>query len=158
MRTQPTSYSATTIEDSGFINGAPGQPGTGLTPNGEVGVLILILSGTGAGQIRSATANTTTVYTTDSPWAIIPDATSTFIVLYPQTPYTQSSPSLSTAIPPFQVFSFTLQNQKAATYFVQMFTSDSAGNLSDPLYTPFREIYMWGSAGSTGQNTVQIAF
>ena len=65
----PTSFSATTIADntktwpaSGFINSQ-----------------VRIISGTGAGQIRTITANTATVLTVAA-WTVTPDATSNFVI------------------------------------------------------------------------------
>ncbi len=46
-----------------------------------LGASVLILSGTGVGQLRKVVANTTTTLTVDEPWDVVPVADSTFVVI-----------------------------------------------------------------------------
>jgi hypothetical protein len=67
----------TTIGDSLFVNSQT----TGLKPGGLFGYDVIIWSGTGAGQERKVTANTTTTATVAPPWTTQPDSTSQFFFI-----------------------------------------------------------------------------
>jgi phage-related protein len=71
--TMATTYSANTI----------GASGLATTPNLFNGELVMILSGTGAGQERYILSHTATTFTLKTNWTTNPDSTSKFIVTGP---------------------------------------------------------------------------
>jgi hypothetical protein len=79
----PTAATATTISNALWDNSVNRQqfPGSaGMNPGEEVGRIVRILRGTGAGQWRFVTANDQFKHTISPPWQTIPDATSLYIV------------------------------------------------------------------------------
>jgi hypothetical protein len=56
--------------------------GTGWAVDAYMGQAVELLSGTGAGQVRQVMSNTadTIVLPSDTPWDIVPDATTTFVI------------------------------------------------------------------------------
>lgn len=68
--TDATSVSSTTIGDSGEA----------WTPQSFIGSIVEITEGTGAGQTRRVTANSSTVMTVSPAWTVAPDTTSDFEV------------------------------------------------------------------------------
>lgn len=73
--TTATAFSASTI----------GASGLAMTPNLYADELVMILSGTGAGQERYVLSHTATTLTLKTNWTTTPDATSKFIVTGPGT-------------------------------------------------------------------------
>ena len=71
--TTATAFSANTIGASGLT----------LTPNLFKDELVMILSGTGAGQERFILSHTATTFTTKTNWTTNPDGTSNFLVTGP---------------------------------------------------------------------------
>lgn len=157
IRTLADTFSATTIGDSLFANlGAGGSP-TGLATNAEAGAQVLILHGTGQGQINTVLSNTGTVLTFASAWTTVPDATSVFIILSVAQPYTATSlytpnSSDNTAISIF----LPLSNTAAQSYFITVSTVDDQGNTSQPtnIIQYFREVFVDGLAGTSMGTTV----
>jgi hypothetical protein len=83
--TSTGSNTATTLNDtSGLDLSDIGNPSPTMDPrkpwatNEWAGWSVKILSGTGAGQVRTVTSNTSTQLTISSPWSTIPDTTSTY--------------------------------------------------------------------------------
>lgn len=147
IRTLATSFSSTTIGDANYINGGAGQPGTGLTPNAEIGNLAFIIHGTGAGQQRLIVSNTTTVLTVGTAWNIVPDATSIFIVLNPNVQYTASASNIPVAaLQSTIMMAINVNNIVQNTWVVQVLTVNSSGETSLAPFSPFREIFQpgWG--------------
>jgi hypothetical protein len=68
-----------------FGASAIGAAGLTLTPDLYKDELVMILSGTGAGQERYVSTHTATTFTLKSNWTTVPDATSKFIVTGPGT-------------------------------------------------------------------------
>ena len=56
------------------------MPDLFIQPDHYAGRTITIISGTGLGQTRVIAAHTTSIFTTSTPWTIIPDATSVFTI------------------------------------------------------------------------------
>ncbi|HZQ50629.1 MAG TPA: phage tail protein [Bryobacteraceae bacterium] len=65
-----TIFSATTV----------GWSDMGATSLAYAGMVVRIIEGTGRGQERSIASNDQTTLTVSSPWSIVPDATSTFVI------------------------------------------------------------------------------
>ena len=86
VRARVTSATATTVTCALWRNSvALVQFGAdGLTPGAEVGQMLRVLAGKGAGQTRLITANTRDTHTVDTPWDIVPDSTSVVIVESPE--------------------------------------------------------------------------
>jgi hypothetical protein len=59
--------------------------GTALVVNAYAGGELEVKSGTGVGQIRYITSNTTGVFTVSSPWTVVPNATSVIVVRWRST-------------------------------------------------------------------------
>jgi len=57
--------------------------GIGWTPSAYIGYEVVIISGTGNGQIRSITANTSDTLTVSGRWATNPDGTSVYRIITP---------------------------------------------------------------------------
>jgi len=74
--TTATAFSANTIGGSGLA----------LTPNLFSGELVMVLSGTGAGQERYILSHTATTFTLKANWTTNPDGTSKFVVTGPGVP------------------------------------------------------------------------
>lgn len=149
IRTLATTFTSTTIGDANYINGGAGQPGTGLTPNAEVGNLVWIISGTGAGQQRLITANTTTVLTVATTFDVVPDATSIFIVVNPNVQYTTGTSQLPVAtLLTTIMMGINVNNIVQNTWVIQVFTVGADGESSLSGFTPFREIFQPGSGGT----------
>ncbi|WNQ08876.1 glycosyl hydrolase family 28-related protein [Paenibacillus aurantius] len=51
-----------------------------FTPGAFTGMKVIIVGGTGVGQMRTVTSNTNHALTVDTPWQIVPDATSVYTV------------------------------------------------------------------------------
>jgi hypothetical protein len=85
--TDATSVSSTTIGDSG----------ESWTANQFVGNVVEITGGTGSGQTRVVTGNTTTVLTVSPAWGTTPDTTSDFVIR-PEQVYGSTNISKVTAI------------------------------------------------------------
>jgi hypothetical protein len=71
--------------DTGTSTGSNGpitlnNTGKAWTTNGFVNYGIRITGGTGAGQSRLIKSNAATVITVEFPWAVVPDATSTYVI------------------------------------------------------------------------------
>jgi hypothetical protein len=146
MRSKPTTFSATTIGDSNFVNYfAP----TGLAVDAEIGNLVWIIEGLGKGQVRKIISNTSTVLTIDREWDTIPDATSRPIVVSPSwlvdvasQPFQNDNPTAR-----YQA-QYNVANYAGRTLVVQVFTEDAGNNDSFEQDSPMREIYIHGVAGS----------
>jgi hypothetical protein len=150
-------YSATVdvLTNPNFINSyAPGglspSPGTPLAPD-EVGNFARILMGTGVGQPpRQIIANTATTLTVDPPWEIAPAADSIIIIeeaaWHPSQPAKQSTSQINPA--PTQVASVSILNYLKESVLIEALVEDAQGRPSLERFSPLREIYVWGGAGT----------
>jgi len=149
IRTQTTDSSSTTITDFLWVNNGDPEFTTGLDPNAEIGNLVYIISGTGAGQDpRPISGNTTTTITVSVPFNPVPDSTSVFVVLDPTVNYTMDTNSFPNNTKTQSTsFVFPIQNLNGEMYFVQVFSVAADGTTSLFSASPFREIYIVGSGG-----------
>jgi hypothetical protein len=152
IRSQATSYSSTTIGDSGYINKVSkdvNPPSGGLITGAEVGNIVRIIAGTGRGQARRIVGNDTTTLTVDVPWTITPDASSIFVVEAPSWTYSSESSDIQNANP-FALVDLTLPFENAARQVMGVLatTVDQDGNESPEDEAPFREIFVFGDTGT----------
>lgn len=143
MRAAAKSITATTIGDPNFVNS---YAALGLSAGAEVGNLIRIIAGTGAGQppilIQS---NTTTVFTLASPWLVTPDSTSVYIIEAAAWRYFLPTGSLvndGTGAGAFISAWLPITNLLGGSILIEGITLDSAGNWSIERYAPLRELYV----------------
>jgi hypothetical protein len=143
MRAKAESITDNTIGCAKFVNSfAP----TGLDTGGsEIGRLIRIIAGTGAGQpAKTIVSNTSTVFTINGTWDITPDATSVWIVTEPtgtkRTTHviTEDGSSLSFGV----VADMPTPSTAAQSLLIEVATADIHGNHLPMRYQPFREVYV----------------
>lgn len=89
--TGPGAMKCTWMSPDIFSSNTIGKTGLGRTADQDINELVMITSGTGAGQERLITTNTTTTYTVSPAWTVIPDGSSQFIVVYRSCPKTRDS-------------------------------------------------------------------
>jgi hypothetical protein len=145
---QPTSADANSITNAMWDNSVTRNqfPGSaGMQPGKEVGYLIRILRGTGAGQWRNITDNNELTHQIAPPWSVIPDATSLYIVeaadwLDPSQTSQMSAPTnnilvqLHTQVP----------NLSDEVVLVGGYLVDTNGNKTDDGFACYRMIYIFG--------------
>jgi hypothetical protein len=140
------------IEDPVWHNdvSATQFPGSaGLDPDVEVGRLVRILFGTGAGQIRTIVANPGTNPNTrlyvDPPFETVPDHTSVYIIEARDWDYASLTTPL--AVPkPGNSFELRVRVDNLADMVVLVggFLVDDQGRISDEEFAVYREIYVYG--------------
>jgi hypothetical protein len=87
MRTKPDIIGADYIGDSMMVNDdsiAYNPPNGGMVPSVEIGRFVYLFRGKGAGQLRQVVDGPQTSNTTlqvDSPWTVMPDSSTWFLVL-----------------------------------------------------------------------------
>ena len=147
VRAKVTAASADTVTCALWQNSiAQAQFGTdGLDPEEEVGQLVRVLHGRGAGQTRLCTAATQNSHTVDPPWDVVPDTTSMIIVEDPEWMYTSE-----TAAQPVdaagQKVDIILQIPNLANWVVLVggFLVDNEGLETIERFAVVREIYIFG--------------
>jgi Putative phage tail protein len=146
IRTKATFFSETTIGDAMFQNSQ--YPG-GANPGEEVGRVVRIISGTGAGQERRIAGNDQTVLQLDSPWRVIPDETSIFVVERPAWEYASTVGRLASEIANGLItFSVPIDNFLLKTVTVEVVAVTRDGREPLRQYNPWREIYIYGGTGN----------
>lgn len=131
----------------------------GMAPGQEVGRLVRIFSGTGAGQIRKVISNDMTTLTVDTDWDTIPDSTSLFIVEDASTLGSIATTSVSNADPTKEVTAaFQVANYPEVDILVQAFSTDANGNLAIQSDSPFREIWVFGGPGTVASKFDKATF
>lgn len=144
MRAAADHITASTIGDDNFENSfAP----TGLDTGGsEIGKLIRIIGGTGAGQPgKTIASNTSTVYTINGTWDITPDATSIWIVTEPtagQRKHTAVITNDGLNLDFGVVVEAPVPLTAAQSLLVEVATADVHGNHFPMRMQPFREVYV----------------
>jgi hypothetical protein len=142
---------STIITNSDYVN----PLFAGLTPHAEKGNQVLVTSvfTVGSGITATIEDNTATTITLTAPLPIPGGHQISFVVLAPawqgtqSCPYTASNPTPSPVSP---VATIDVTNYEGEQVFLQAFTSDANGGLSLPAFSPYRFLYLWGSAGVTG--------
>jgi hypothetical protein len=148
----PNTSNPTQVTDSGWLNSQTGDfsggSWPGLNPGTEVGDILRVIQGTGRGQLRKLTGNTTTGFSWDLP--LLLDTTSVFIIEKPTWDYVSDSTDISNAD-----YSHGTTLTVAATNFINRsivvagFTVDSSGNESPDGDGPIREDWIFGSQGAS---------
>ena len=137
-----------TVGDDNFINCyAP----SGLSTGGEeIGRLIRVIYGTGAGQSRTVKSNTSKVYTVTEPFSPALDSSSVWIVTEPNSyPEAQSKVIVNdgTGASYGVVNSSPATNTAAQSLLVEVATADANGNHFDMRYQPLREVFIPAQTG-----------
>lgn len=151
MRAKATTVTASTIGCAKFINSFAL---TGLSTGGsEIGKLIRIIGGTGAGQpAKTVASNTSTAYTINGTWDITPDSTSVWIVTEPSSTkketgvITNDGISLSFGV----VADMPAPSTAAQSLLIEAATADIHGNHFPMRYQPFREVYIPAQDSTAG--------
>lgn len=141
-------HSANTIGDALHVN--PQYP-AGNDVDGDVGYLVRIIAGTGAGQEKRILSNTATTYTIDGTWETEPDATSIFVVDRSTWEVEVNVARLPTSREgDVQVEAFLpLKNLNGTTLYIEAATIDHLGRACPSTHNSWREIYVFG-AGDLG--------
>jgi hypothetical protein len=146
-----------TISSAGGDYGGGGQAQAstnGLVVDGEVGNMVRIKAGTGAGQTpKPIISNTSTVLTVGTPFNPVPDATSIFTVEEASWQYdvdTAKGMIVSNPDPtsPPEIGILNVDNLQGETILVEVVTADASENLSIENYAPSRELFLFGAPGS----------
>lgn len=142
MRPQSTGITANTIGDANFVNS---YGPSGLTANAEIGNLLWIIAGTGAGMPPYTIAsNTATAFTISGQWYITPDSTSVYIVTSPHPRYSIQTGTIANdgSFNGQLVGSISTANFAGGSLWVGAISLDNAGNPSPERYAPFREVWV----------------
>ena len=145
---RPTSADATSITNTMWNNSVNRQQfplSAGMDPGAEVGRIVRILRGTGAGQWRFVTANSALTHTISPQWDVIPDATSLYIVEEPGWP--SVSPTSQLIVPHYGLRSsmyVKVPNLTEEVALVGGFLVDTEGQQTDDAVGTFRMIYVFG--------------
>jgi hypothetical protein len=144
----PTAATATTITNTMWDNSVNRQqfPGsTGMDPGVEVGRIVRILRNTGAGQWRHVTGNDHFTHTVSPPWAVIPDATSLYIVEAPDWLDPSQSTNISAQTDGVVVELHTaVPNLTDEVVLVGGFLVDLEDHQTDDGFAAYRMIYVFG--------------
>jgi len=118
----------------------------GMTAGAEVGNVLRVIAGTGRGQLRKITANTSTQLSWDLP--LVLDATSVWIVEAPAWGYTADSAAIDNADPSHAVtLNVPTDNFINQALVIAGFTVDVNGNESPDGDNPIREDWVFGLQG-----------
>lgn len=141
----PNTSNQTQISDAGMINVE--NQWAGLIPGGEVGNVFRVIAGTGRGQTRKITGNTTTGFSWDLPLPL--DETSIFITESPTWDYVSDSTTIDNADYKHQaILTVAATNFINRSIVVAGFTVDENGTESPDGDGPLREDWIYGSEGA----------
>jgi hypothetical protein len=146
ITTKATTFSATQIGDEKFQNS---QYPAGMNTDEEIGRVVRIIRGTGAGQERLVVGNDQTVLDVAPAWDTEPDATSIFIVIAAAWEYESSIVKLSTLMQAESVeISLPVENLLRETLICEVATVNKWGKEPNPSVNPWRLIYLFGVLGA----------
>ncbi len=117
----------------------------GMIPDDEVGAIVRIIAGKGAGQWRRVASNTQNTYSLETPWDTVPDATSVFIVEAGEWQYQAETSEIANAYAdvasriPVRVDD--LINQPVV---VGVFIEDRRGDQTPEEFVAIRDTYLFG--------------
>jgi hypothetical protein len=142
MRAKASIFGPNTIGDANYINSyAP----DGLDIGEDVGNMILLIYGTGAGTTpKSISANSETGFTIQGNFDITPDATTGWIVVSPTVAYAYYTNSFTNGVGA-AASPIATTPAMISTYqqlWVTVFACDVNGNASPTSYQPSREVYV----------------
>lgn len=134
------------ISDDGWENSLENASG-GLGVDEEVGRLLRIISGPGAGGVYRIIANTSKKIYIEGDWLATPDGDSRYIIEEPDWQVIQTSDSLNNAdLDAVLYLEVEVTNYKNSVVLVQAVTMDGGGNEALEILCPVREIYVFGSS------------
>lgn len=147
MRSIAVSATDTKVTDPMWDNSVTrlqfGSPG--LRPQEEIGRVLRILYGKGAGQYRLIVDNDATSITVSPPFVERPDQTSVIIVEADDWSYQTESSQLEVPLEGFRVeIRMRVENLRDHVALVAGFLVDDRGRYSDEAVAPMREIYVFG--------------
>ena len=121
----------------------------GLVTDSEKGNTAFAYAGTGKGMSVQVASNTSTRVYVVGDWPVVPDSTTRLIIL--KSAISSATPSLpiSNSIPQFLgTYDANVINYGRQTLFVRVSVKSAGGLLSASMLDPFREIFLYGSAGA----------
>jgi hypothetical protein len=144
MRAAAAHITASTIGDDNFVNSFATA---GLDTGGaEIGKLIRIIGGTGAGQPgKTVSSNTSTVYTINGAWDVTPDSTSIWIVTEPSPAQSKTTSVITNDglnLDFGVVVDAPAPSTAAQSLLIEVATADVHGNHFPMRMQPFREVYI----------------
>jgi len=151
---QPTAATASSITDTMWDNSVNRQqfPGSnGLdqagvnSDTGEVGRIVRIMHGTGAGQQRIVTSNDRFTMNVTPDWDTLPDSTSLFIVESAGWPYFTDASSLATGFSSEIQQHLAIPNLADELVLVGGFLIDVNGVATDEAFACYRMIWVFGA-------------
>lgn len=156
MRSKPTVGSdggGNYLSDANWVNTLSGA-GAGLAVDEEIGRLLRIISGPGAGQVYRITDNTATKVYIEGDWLTTPTSDSRYIIEEPDWQVRQDSDSLNNAdLDAVLYLEVEVTNYRQQVLLVQAVTLDGGQNEAIDSLCPVREIYVYGaSSPSIGNN------
>lgn len=121
------------------------QAADGLQPDTEIGLMVMIIAGTGRGQIREIIDNDNLSHTVKPPFTVAPDTTSIYIVTWPDWPYVGETIGLDTIAENQRIeIVARITNSVDQTMLVGGFLVDDYGNETFEEFACYREIYVYG--------------
>ena len=116
----------------------------GLRPGEEVGRILRIVRGPGAGQYRYITANDPDTITIATTWDVMPTADSVMIVEAPDWTYQTESSDLDVLVEGTRVeIRMRVENLSNEVALVAGFLVDDQGRYTDEIVAPMREIFIF---------------
>ena len=145
---QATAADANSITNTMWNNSVNRQqyPGSsGMNPDEEKGRIVRILRGTGAGQFRMCTGNSSLTHQIAPPWKVIPDKTSLYIVEAPEWLDPAETTALTAANDSVAVkLHMEVSNLSDEVVLVGGFLEDTAGKQTTDGFEAVRMIYVFG--------------
>ena len=149
MRSKPTVGSdggGNYLSDSKWLNTLE-NAGAGLGVNDEVGRLLRIISGPGAGQVYRIISNTASKVYIEGDWLTTPTSASRYIIEEPDWQVIQTSDSLNNAdLDAVLYLEVEVTNYRQRVVLVQPVTLDGGQNEAIDSLCPVREIYVFGAS------------
>jgi hypothetical protein len=123
----------------------------GLVPDSEGGLVAFVIAGTGRGTQVKIASNTQTRYYISGNWPVAPDSTTRIIVLSGSYTTDIFSPNINNSLLAASAqHDVDIINYGRQTIFVSVGTASSnSSNVSPVTFDPYREIFLFGSVGST---------
>jgi hypothetical protein len=147
VRSIPTAADANSVTDDMWDNSVARIQfdSAGLRPHEEIGRVVRILRGTGAGQFRYVADNTATRIDVTPPWTVIPQADSIIIVEAAEWLLNTETTDLAVSRDGYKVeLRVAIANLADRVALVGGFLIDDRGRPSNELVAPLREIYIFG--------------
>lgn len=145
LRAMANIASSTTIGDSMSVNWV--YP-TGMAVNYETGRVVRIIAGTAVGHERRIASNDATTLTVDSPWTVVPDATSVYVIEQAAWEFTADAGRLAgEVIDGMLNFDVPVDNFLNRQLLVEVAAVTREGREPSRGYNPWREIYIYGDQG-----------